>query len=134
MNPFEWKDSYSVKVVALDNQHKKLFATAEELNNAMLAGHGKEKAGDILRRLIEYTVNHFVNEERMMERHGYPTLPSHRAEHQALTDKVLAFKREYDAGNASIPELMAFLDDWLKHHIQSVDQQYSDFLNSHGVR
>src|SRR5271166_7079344 len=120
MNPFEWKDSYSVKVVALDNQHKKLFATAEELNNAMLAGHGKEKAGDILRRLIEYTVNHFVNEERMMERHGYPTLPSHRAEHQALTDKVLAFKREYDAGNASIPELMAFLDDWLKHHIQNV--------------
>lgn len=133
MNPFEWKDSYSVKVTALDNQHKKLFATAEELHNAMLAGHGKDKASEVLGRLIDYTVNHFAAEEKLMEQHNYPSLVTHRAEHKALTDKVLAFKKECDAGKVAVPTVMTFLVDWLKHHIRNVDQKYSDFMNAHGV-
>ncbi len=133
MNPFEWKDSYSVKVAAIDNQHKQLFATAEELHNAMLAGHGKDKASEVLGRLIDYTVNHFAAEEKLMEQHSYPSLVTHRAEHKALTDKVLAFKKEYEAGKGAIPPLMTFLVDWLKHHICTVDQKYSDFMNAHGV-
>jgi len=134
MNPFEWKDSYSVKVVALDNQHKKLFATAEELHKAMLAGQGRDKAAEVLNRLIDYTVDHFATEEKMMEKHNYPLLATHRAEHRALTDKVVTFRKEYDAGKVAIPMLMTFLLDWLKHHIQTVDQKYSGFLNAHGVR
>jgi len=90
---FEWKDSYSVKVTALDNQHKKLFTIVNEPYTAMGTGHGREVAGDVLQRLVDYTVNHFAAEEKLMEKHGYPYLASHRQEHKALTDKVLAFKK-----------------------------------------
>ena len=78
MNPFEWKDSYSVKVGALDNQHKKLFATAEELHKAMLSGHGSDKAGEVFGRLIDYTVNHFAAEEKEVFplAEGFPELRS----------------------------------------------------------
>lgn len=134
MGPFEWNESYSVKVGVLDTQHKKLFKMVQELQDAMKLGHGKDKARDILRRLIEYTVYHFSAEEKLMENHGYPSLAQHRAEHKTLTDQVVAFKKDYEAGNRSILPLMTFLQDWLRNHILTVDQKYSDFMNAHGVR
>lgn len=131
---FQWEDSYSVKVAALDNQHKKLFDLVSELHIAMSEGHGNDVAGDVLRRLIDYTVQHFSAEEMLMELHNFPGLVAHRAEHKALTDKVLAFKKEFDAGTSYVTvQLMTFLQQWLKNHIQTVDQRYGDFLNSHGV-
>ena len=49
-------------------------------------------------------------------------------------DKVVAFKKDFDAGGASVtPELMKFLQKWLTEHIQTVDRGYSDFLNAKGV-
>lgn len=132
---FQWKESYSVKVQAMDNHHKKLFELVDELCTAMSQGHGKDVAGDILQRLIDYTVHHFGAEEKLMEKYGYPELAAHRVEHKALTDKVLAFKKEFDANTGSItPQLLTFLQHWLKNHIQTVDQRYSGFLNSHGVQ
>lgn len=131
---FQWKDTYSVKVMALDNQHKKLFDLVNELHGAMSNGHGKDVAGDVLRRLIDYTVDHFSSEERLMEKHHFPGLAAHRAEHKALTEKVLAFKTEFDAGTSNVtPQLLMFLQQWLRNHIQSVDQKYGDFLNQQGV-
>ncbi len=133
-NAFQWNASYSVKVNAMDAQHKQLFVIIHELYIAMRSGRGKEVAGGVLRRLIDYTVKHFTEEEKLMEKHAYPQLAQHRVEHKALIDKVVAFKKDFDAGGASItPELMTFLQKWLTDHIQSVDQKYGDFLNAHGV-
>ena len=131
---FQWKESYSVKVEAMDAQHKKLFDLVNELHRAMGTGHGKDIAGDVLKRLVDYTVNHFSAEEKLMEKHNYPGLTAHRAEHKALTEKVIAIKKEFEAGATNVtPQLLTFLQQWLKNHIQTVDQRYSDFLNAHGV-
>jgi len=131
---FQWTTAYSVKVNAMDAQHKKLFDIIRELYNAMQLGHGKEVAGEVLRRLIDYTVNHFAAEEKLMAEHAYPLLDKHLVEHKLLVNKVLAFKKEFDAGSTAITvELMIFLQKWLTNHIKTVDKQYGDFLNSHGV-
>lgn len=131
---FQWNDGYSVKVGAMDAQHKRLFEIIHELYTAMRAGHGKDVAGEVLNRLMNYTVEHFTAEEIMMEKNGYPQLVAHRAEHKALTDKVKAFKKDFDSGAGVITlELMTFLQNWLTNHIQSVDQKYGAFMNSKGV-
>lgn len=133
-NAFQWNASYSVKVSAMDAQHKQLFVIIQELYSAMRSGHGKDVAGGVLKRLIDYTVKHFAEEEKLMEKHAYPQLSQHLAEHRALVNKVVAFKKDFDAGGASVtPELMTFLQKWLTDHIQSVDNKYGDFLNAHGV-
>jgi len=131
---FAWKDSYSVKVMAMDNQHKKLFDLINELSQAMHSGHAKDVVGNVLPRLIDYTAHHFSAEEKLMERLKYAKLPTHRGEHRYLTERVQAFKKDFDAGNTNItPELLKFLQKWLTNHIQIVDQKYSDFMNAHGV-
>jgi hemerythrin len=134
MSAFEWNESYSVKVGGMDHQHKKLFALVQELQDSMKAGHGKDKMGEVLARLVAYTVQHFGSEEALLQKQGYPELAEHQAEHKALTEKVLAFKKEYDAGVTSVVPLMNFLQNWLKDHILKVDQKYSEFMNAHGVR
>ncbi len=131
---FQWNDSYSVKVAAMDDQHKRLFEIIHELYTAMRAGHGKDVVGEVLGRLIKYTVEHFAAEEKLMEKNGYPNLAAHRIEHKALTDKVTAFKKEFDAGKGTLSlELMTFLQDWLTKHIQSIDKKYGAFLSAKGV-
>jgi hemerythrin-like metal-binding protein len=133
-NAFQWTAAYSVKVDALDAQHQKLFEIIRELYSAMRSGHGKDIVGNVLRRLTEYTVEHFAAEEKLMEKYAYPQLAQHRVEHRELVNKVLAFKKEFDAGSSAMtPDLMTFLQKWLTNHIQTVDQKYGDFLNSHGV-
>ena len=61
-NLFEWSDDYKIGISEIDNQHKKLFAMAYELNKAML----ERKANDILEKLLNdlmtYTQTHFQEE------------------------------------------------------------------------
>jgi len=133
-NAFQWTAAYSVKVDALDAQHQKLFEIIRELYSAMRSGHGKDIVGNVLRRLTDYTVDHFAAEEKLMEKHAYPQLAEHRVAHRDLVNKVLAFKKEFDAGSSAVtPDLMIFLQKWLTNHIQTIDQKYGDFFNSHGV-
>jgi hemerythrin len=39
---FEWKNEYSVNIASIDAQHKKLFAIAEELHEAIRTGHPQQ--------------------------------------------------------------------------------------------
>jgi hemerythrin len=130
---FEWNETYSVGVDAMDDQHKGLFEIIRELYTAMRSGKGKEVAADVLRRLIDYTAAHFAAEEKLMAQKGYPALAVHQVEHKILIDKVLAFKKDFGAGTVSItPELMKFLQNWLTNHIQTVDRKYGAFMNANG--
>jgi hemerythrin len=42
-------------------------------------------------------------EEKLLEQKAYPDLSSHQAEHSALTNKVLAFNKDFDADIVNIP-------------------------------
>jgi hemerythrin-like metal-binding protein len=81
MGIFQWEEMYSVQVASFDRQHRGLFRAANELNEALLAGCGKEVAGQILQRLIDYTASHFAAEEVAMTE---VALPSHNGDGQEI--------------------------------------------------
>jgi hemerythrin len=131
---FEWKPEYSVGIGSIDGQHQNLFAMARELYSAMRVGQGKQAVGEILDRLVRYTTVHFGFEERLMEQHGYPGLPKHRAEHEELTRRVAEIQADYAAGRVAINvQLLQFLRDWLEHHIKQSDSAYAPFLKAEKV-
>src|SRR5208282_4119780 len=114
---FRWTEKYSVNVAALDNQHKRLFATINELNQALASGEGKAVTEPVLQKLVDYAMSHFAAEEALLAEHGYPATASHRA------------------GKPGVPvSLILFLQTWLKEHILVTDKAYTNFLNSRGVR
>jgi hemerythrin len=131
---FKWKNEFSVGIPSIDAQHMKLFAIADELNEAMRTGQAKAALSKILARLVQYTTSHFASEEGMMKLHGYPDFAAHKLVHEALTKQVVDFQGEFEAGNAFISiELLTFLKDWLEKHIQGTDIRYSQLMVQRNV-
>jgi hemerythrin-like metal-binding protein len=131
---FEWNSNCSVGIVSIDAQHQNLFAIARELHAAMSSGLGKAKLARTLDRLVQYTSVHFAHEERLMRLHDYPELAEHAAEHQALTEQVMKFQRDFQSGRTLLTiEILQFLRDWLVKHIQRSDTRYAPYLKQHSV-
>jgi hemerythrin len=130
-----WTEKLSVGVGVLDDDHKKLVSMVNELFDAMQAGHGKEKLGGILDRLVQYTRFHFDREEKLFAETGYPASRPHKEQHEALTRQVLDVQKKYNAGAAATlsVDVMHFLRDWLVKHIQGSDQSYRAHLNAKGI-
>lgn len=131
---FEWHNEFSVQIGSVDAQHKTLFAIANELYTAMMAGHSKLVMARILDRLVQYTKVHFAHEERLLRQHHYPEFAAHKAEHDALTAKVLKFQADFQEGQVAMSvQLLQFLRTWLETHIKGSDQKYSPFLRAKAV-
>ncbi len=130
-----WSSDYSVGVMSIDGQHSKLFDILNELHDAMKTGQGKTVTGALLDKLMSYTKEHFSCEERLMEAAGYPGLAKHRTHHEALTRQVGEFMTRFQRGEGTVTvDLLIFVRDWLKNHIQREDKEYGPCLNQHGIK
>jgi hemerythrin len=134
MGIFVWKPEYSVSVSLLDAQHKRLFALAQTLQDAMSAGKGREVLARCLDDLVAYTKTHFAEEESLLSRHNYADLPQHKSKHLQLINHISDFQKQFASGNAFITiELMDFIQGWITKHILQTDYSYGSFFNKLGV-
>jgi hemerythrin-like metal-binding protein len=122
MSFFAWQTKYSVGVPEIDRQHKKLFETAARLQEAMLAGGGRESEQAALSELIRYTVGHFRHEEALMRKCGYAGLAAHHQKHEDFTKAVVEFQAKYEAGSLCLSvSMLRFICNWLVEHIGKED-------------
>jgi hemerythrin-like metal-binding protein len=118
----------------MDDQHINLVKILNELHAAMLKGQAQSVAGPLFKKLTNYVLEHFSSEERLMETTKFPRLAEHRAEHQDLTCKAAEFVDRYEQGDQTMyPQLLRFVRDWQQDHMLTVDKQYTQWLNEHGV-
>jgi len=131
----DFTDKLSVKIAIIDEQHKKLIAIINDLHDAMVAGQGKSVMDDVLFRLIEYTKMHFSTEERLMAQYNYPDRIAHETQHIELTVQVGQLYMKVKENKVSVTiETMAFLKNWLNHHILETDKKFGAFLIQNGVK
>ena len=135
MSLIKWNDSLSVQVVKIDQEHKVLVDMINDLTDAMKAGKGKDVLGKILDGLISYTASHFKTEEIYFRQVKYPQATAHKQEHAAFVQKVTEFKKEFDAGRATVSvNVLQFLSKWLQSHIKGSDQKYTSFFHENGIK
>jgi len=129
-----WSNSYSVGVKMLDSQHTVLFGILNDLHAAMMNGLAQKPTGDLLKKLVSYTRNHFSTEEAMMAKTNYPEFLHRQAHHRDLTRQVRQFMARYERGDSKVNiEPLRFLSDWLTKHIQREDKEYGPWLNQRGL-
>ncbi len=58
-----WNNGLDLGVEEIDNQHRKLVAMINDLNDAMRQGRGNDVLAKILGGLINYAATHFNTEE-----------------------------------------------------------------------
>lgn len=130
-----WNEGYRLGINSIDEQHKVLF----DLINQLYRAYGTDKSRDnikkVLTELINYTVYHFGNEEKLFEKIGYQHTPKHIAQHKKFVDKVLAFQTEFDNGDISVAlDIVHFLQDWLVMHIMKSDKAYVADFKAKGIQ
>jgi hemerythrin-like metal-binding protein len=130
-----WRDSYSVKVPSIDEQHQKLVGLINHLYNKFYEGLEKDDLDNLFGELEQYAVYHFDYEERFMKLYGYKDFKKHQEEHESFREKIAEYKKSLDPNNTSyIIDLVNFLKDWLLKHIMGTDRKYSELFQQKGLK
>jgi len=130
----DWMDEYSVGIESIDEQHKKLINLINTLQTIVDYTTSEESERECLAAVVDYTKTHFVYEEELMRKYGYPDFEAHKAQHQKMIDKVNDLLAAYEKNpKSAMKDALDFLKQWLIRHINGTDKQYSEFLLSKGA-
>ena len=130
---FEWLESYSVGVSELDDDHKVMVSLVNDLVILVNGGETDRGMGDILERLMDYTVFHFGREERLFEETNYPESDTHRRSHDRFVRRLVEFHMNHRKKTLKASDLATFLMDWLITHIQHEDKRYTAHFKINGI-
>jgi len=130
-----WRDSYSVKVPSIDEQHQKLVSLINHLYNKFYEGLDKNDLENLFGELEQYAVYHFNYEERFMKLYSYKGFNEHQEEHESFKEKIAEYKKKLDPNKTvDIIDLINFLKDWLLKHIMGTDRKYSELFQQKGLK
>lgn len=129
-----WKESYSVGIKAMDDDHKKLIILLNKFQTAYDYSTDEAFEQKALEELVAYTQFHFAREEEMMAEAGYEDLENHKQQHQKMIAQVNVFVEKYrQDGHDSLNEVSQFLSQWLINHINGTDKLYSESMKRKGL-
>ena len=129
----EWRESLSIGVEEVDNQHKKLLSHFDQLLKACETGRGVDELKRLLGFLDGYVVRHFSDEEQLQQRRRYPGYAAHKLEHDSFAARLKDLKQEIDREGVALHHVVEtnhLLLKWLLHHISTVDVQMGRFLKN----
>lgn len=132
----EWRESLSIGLEEIDNQHKQLLSHFDRLLKACETGQGIDELKRLLGFLDEYVIRHFSDEEGIQRRQRYPGYATHKLEHDSFVARLNALKQEIGREGVALHHVIEtnhLLLTWLIHHISTVDVQLGKFLKNAAV-
>jgi hemerythrin-like metal-binding protein len=130
-----WEEKYSVGVEEIDNQHKRMFSTINELLDTINTNSTEESLGHIIESLVEYKKFHFATEEKYFKEFNFDGEEEHIQKHEEFNDRLNQLKEKYPKYTIEFAfELIDFLEDWLINHLMVVDQTYVKCFHEHGLK
>ncbi|MCL2806479.1 MAG: hemerythrin family protein [Treponema sp.] len=123
---FIWDDSYLLGNEQVDAQHHQLFDLVNSLVRSCDNGSEKETVRNALDFLVNYTVQHFDDEEALQIKYGYPEYESHKKLHEdfkltvvELVERFYTSGSSFDLGN----DIKTIVLKWLVEHILYEDKK-----------
>ncbi len=126
MSYWSWDSSLSIGVDVIDEQHRRIVDYINELDVAFRK-KDREKISEVLTGLTDYTITHFMFEEDLMVKSGYPLSDSHMKVHESFTARINEYVEQHENGKNITRKLMAELRIWLTQHINRDDKDYAPF-------
>ncbi|WP_228215309.1 diguanylate cyclase [Aromatoleum toluclasticum] len=134
-----WHASFESGNAELDTEHRKLFDEINALWALIVAERPIAEIRAAIEALYGKMLGHFRDEERLLQRIGYPDLAAHIRMHDALTVRADTLIADFRRGGADFGALFTFLaHDMVARHIVSQDRAYFPYLEAtsrsdHGV-
>ena len=119
----------------IDGQHRELIDRVNSLLESCYTGTEKRTAIQTLNFLLDYTVYHFNDEEKLQEEVCYPGIEAHREQHkvfvQAVNDLLEMLEEEEGPTDAFVDAVNKNISDWLVNHIQVQDKAVASYIKAH---
>ncbi len=124
LNRISWDNALSTGDTSLDDQHRVLIDTFNELADAIEGGANKDNIGKILSVMKFYASWHFSREEDCMEKYHCPVADKNVKAHAIFTKNFINYEQEFNQLQ-NVTELATRmhtdLADWIYNHILAVD-------------
>jgi hemerythrin-like metal-binding protein len=135
MLEIDWRDSMSVGVKEIDEQHKKLIDTIEKLNESIIKHDIEKNMVETFDRLFEYMNIHFATEEAYFEKLHYPEAEQHKAAHLFFRNRITEMYNKIGNNISGLSlDLVDFLEFWLVGHVMVMDKRYSECFHENGLK
>jgi hemerythrin len=123
VSTLHWKTEYDTGIEEIDLQHRYFMVLINRLTSELVTCSDKKYRERLLRELANYAAFHFVSEENLMIKFGYPDFERHRMLHLDLIDQLSL--RMLAESNES---LLKFLVAWFIRHTISEDHRIGEFV------
>lgn len=116
----------------IDTQHQELIARVNKLTEECKIGTEKVVAVQTLGFLMDYTHQHFSDEEKLQADNEYPLLDAHKEQHEAFVKAVGELEdmlvEEEGPSEAFVEAVKKNVVEWLLNHICVWDKQVAQFI------
>jgi hemerythrin-like metal-binding protein len=122
LSPLVWVSAFETGDSNTDEEHQELLVDLNELSDLLTQRQSWSVVVAQSRRLRDRCFDHFLDEERVLERAMYDRLPSHKTEHRLLEqqlDSIVTFiapSRDRGGSAAPFDPRQSFLS--ARHRIQ----------------
>ena len=130
MSTLSWSNDYTVNIPSIDNEHKLLVSTINDIVQGMQfqSSIQAQVIADSLQRLSNYIRVHFESEERFLLFNNYPEFSQHQEEHIRLLARLGNFEKRFKSENRTFNEhMLLHLKDWLVRHIILHDCKFGSY-------
>jgi hemerythrin-like metal-binding protein len=131
--PIAWTDDYRLGVADIDQHHQVLFERVNAFFAAARSTDPQRALKEAIGSLRTDAANHFAEEEKYMERIGYPGRDGHGAAHRVLMRHFEGVVSLLSAGGSSVSAIVAsagLLRGWLLDHIVDEDGAVGAYARS----
>ena len=126
----QWDPALAIGEPDIDQAHQLIFQEGGRLMEALSGAATKDEVEDLLTFLATYALQHFREEESLMDRTGYPPVASHHQQHLDFMQALASVHREFEQRGASLKlqeRLRRMVFDWLRDHIAAADLAFARF-------
>lgn len=124
--------NYVLGIESVDIQHGKLLYIVKQVGDLLKDVHKFDRYDEIIRlihELRQYTVEHFRDEEKLMENDRYPKRFSHKASHSRFIREInsIDLASINDGQYECVRALLDFVSEWIVKHIDIEDRMFADY-------
>lgn len=122
-----WNEMHRTGIPILDEQHRGIVSVINSLFWFMRGAQAIKVMLPTVTMIEQYTKIHFLAEEDLLRRSGWPKLEPHMRLHTKLIEHMLKVSQRVRESHDPT-ELLEFLKSWWTEHINEQDHLYIEHL------
>ena len=130
-NHISWKSDYDLGIEDIDFQHHYFLNLINRLSDELKMTTDSRRRSALIAELNAYARFHFLSEENMMAKAGYPDLQKHRRHHLDLISQLNSREAmlKQEKSDQRVEDVVDFLVDWFINHTIGEDRLFADFYH-----